>query len=378
MAKYYDTSTVACLLLLAVNIHTYPAYAQDYCYPDGNVIIYSNYDGGYLNINVDEDIPNLKIGITTYEKCEISVTGTYAGNVTEVIYAGYNGNNDHCNPTPPTTSINGVPPGITSIQLYPPVTWPNTNGYSYIICNYSCDSANSQGGCNTPDQIVHYYLTAFGGSLYYHFTQYGCWQGTYLVSDAGNCCIGSGILEPQFSINASFTAANDTLCIKDSLIFNNNSFNSYPGSTFYTWDFGDGTPLETTEEASHIYATPGNYTVTLIAINSTGTASDTFEVELTLINCFTEAATWPGPAGIELISNPVTDEICFNTASGNHEGMHCSLYDQYGRLLFLDQIPKSSQDYCISISGMQVADGWYYVHLHDKELSRSYKVLVQH
>src|SRR5438552_9391032 len=86
--------------------------AQTFCKLNGNVIIYSNYDGGYLNINVDQHIPNLKIGVTTYEDCEINISGTYASDVTEVIYAGYQGDNQHCNPSPATTSVIGVPGNI--------------------------------------------------------------------------------------------------------------------------------------------------------------------------------------------------------------------------------------------------------------------------
>ena len=103
-------------------------HAQIFCKPNGNVVIYSNYDGGYLNINVDQDIPNLKIGVTTYEDCEITISGTYASNVTQVIYAGYQGDNQHCNPSPLTTSVNGVDPGMVTINLYPDAVWTNPNG----------------------------------------------------------------------------------------------------------------------------------------------------------------------------------------------------------------------------------------------------------
>src|ERR1044071_5551941 len=78
--------------------------AQVFCHTNGNVAIYSNYDGGYLNIDIDQNIPDLKIGITTYEKCEVHFSGPYVSNISQVIYAGYNGNNDHCTPSPPTTS----------------------------------------------------------------------------------------------------------------------------------------------------------------------------------------------------------------------------------------------------------------------------------
>ena len=37
--------------------------AQSICNPIGNLAVFSNYDGGILTINVDQNIPNLKIGI---------------------------------------------------------------------------------------------------------------------------------------------------------------------------------------------------------------------------------------------------------------------------------------------------------------------------
>ena len=165
-------------------------YAQGtICDPLGNVVIYSNYDGGALSINVDQDIPDLRIGIVSYEFSRITISGPFAGNITAIWYAGYNADNDHCAlGTVLNTTITGVPPGTDSIMLYPPATWANTNGYGSIICNYSCDITTSQGGCNTADQIAHFFLTQWGGPLRYHFTQYGCWGNGYSISGGGNCC----------------------------------------------------------------------------------------------------------------------------------------------------------------------------------------------
>jgi len=45
-----------------------------------------------------------------------------------------------------------------------------------------------------------------------------------------------------------------------------NTAYKYPGEedlVTYEWDFGDGTPKETTAEVMHVFASPGNYTVTL-------------------------------------------------------------------------------------------------------------------
>ena len=177
-------------LLFAVIISQQITNAQAFCDSTANVIIYSNYDGGIININVDKNIPNLKIGITTYESVKITVSGTYSSNITALWYAGYNGNNDNCALGITNTSISGVPANVDSIIIYPPAGYSNANGWPNIVCNYSCSNTTNQGGCNTPDQIVSYFTTHFGGTLNYHHTQYNCWTNTtYSVSTGGNCCI---------------------------------------------------------------------------------------------------------------------------------------------------------------------------------------------
>jgi hypothetical protein len=60
------------------------------CNPSGNVLIFTNYDGGELNINIDTNIANIKIGICSYEPVRVNIGGAFASNVTEVLYAGFN------------------------------------------------------------------------------------------------------------------------------------------------------------------------------------------------------------------------------------------------------------------------------------------------
>lgn len=179
------------LIPLTANTIAVPAvFAQGtICTPQANVAIYSNYDGGALSINVDQNIPDLHIGVVSYEFSRITLLGPFAGNVTAIWYVGYDADNNHCSlPLPHTTSISGAPVGTDSIILYPAATFANTNGYGSIICNYSCDVNSSQGGCNTADQIAHWFLTQWGGTLLFHFTQYGCWGNGYSISGGGNCC----------------------------------------------------------------------------------------------------------------------------------------------------------------------------------------------
>lgn len=166
------------------------------CSPNGNTIIFSNYDGGFLNINVDVNIPNLKIGVVSYEPVVINLTGPFAANVTKVIRAGYpNTNNDNCSLGIFSTAINGPVPANYSIINIPPAGLSNPNGYaSGIICAYSCSTTTYQGGCNTIDQVLDYFNTQLGGTVYSLSVQYCCWQNntTYSVSALSNsCCISS-------------------------------------------------------------------------------------------------------------------------------------------------------------------------------------------
>jgi type IX secretion system substrate protein len=177
------------LLIIFVFMKSY-SQAQAFCDTAGNIVIFSNYDGGILRINVDVNIPNLKIGITGYENDSILISGAYVNNITQVIFAGYyNSSNVHCNPWPSQKSISGVSAAITQINFVPPSTYNNPYGYLYIICNTSCSDSTSQGGCNTPDQVADYFFNQFGTTkLMFHYTQYGCWNGIYNLSAGGNCC----------------------------------------------------------------------------------------------------------------------------------------------------------------------------------------------
>ncbi len=177
-------------------------FSQTICNPAGNLIIYSNYDGGIVTINVDQNIPNLIVGICTYEPVQVTFTGPFVGNITEVIYAGFNSaqNNNNCGQGNFSTSISGIAAGLISIN--PPQNPPSV-GYTpahgngaelwgglMIGTSGQCDTLNSAGGGNTPDEIVYYFENQTGAQLYFHHTQYNCYlNNTFNISDGGTCCI---------------------------------------------------------------------------------------------------------------------------------------------------------------------------------------------
>lgn len=185
------------------------------CEATGNVIIYSNYEGGVLNINVDQNIPNLKIGVCTYEAVQINLTGPFVGNITEILYAGYDGpNNSNCSATNiPTTSVTGaLAPGVFltkysastgQVAVATHLGDPILPGFPPLVnCMVGADGAcdnNASGGGNASPQIVQFFLTEFGpgSSLFAHFTDYSCFSGTYAVSAGGNCCLQTPVTPPN-------------------------------------------------------------------------------------------------------------------------------------------------------------------------------------
>ncbi len=236
---------IATVLLIALTLPL-TLFSQVTCSPNGNLFVYTNYDGGVLNIDVNVNIPNIKIGICTYEPTTINLTGAFVGNVTEVRYAGYvSTTNHHCSNSPSTTTITGVPSNITSVNFLPPSTLSNPNGYSSIVCAYSCTTTSSQGGCNTADQIKDYFQTSMGGSLTSYFTQYGCWStAPYLLSAGGNCC--NTVLPCSIIANAG---PNRQICPSGATTLNGSATG---GATTYSWSptAGLGSPNSATTTAS--------------------------------------------------------------------------------------------------------------------------------
>lgn len=213
----YTINLVAryCLLaLMGFLLMQNHSFAQDICNADGNVMIYSNYEGGDLTINADVDIPDLKIGICTYEFADVTITGTYAANITQVVFAGFN-----------VPDISGVDPDIISVyaaaigdvavtsvlgdELYP-------GSPAIVNCMVGAEGCGetASGGGNASPQIVDFFMHEFDDDdiFYAHYTDYDAFPASELfISDGGNCCFD----EPVTADNPIYDAGGLTYAFFD-------------------------------------------------------------------------------------------------------------------------------------------------------------------
>jgi gliding motility-associated-like protein len=174
------------------------------CDTSGNWFLFGNYSGGELNIIVDKNIPNLKIGICTYEPVKVTFGGAFVGNITDVYYAGFNSNqnNNFCGYPISTTSFVGVNPALTTVAVTPPVNiisppnpanilnLPNGNNTGVVAIS-SCNLNTYQGGANTLDQVLDVFQIRFGGSSRGIIIQDCCWVDSIpfrLGRISGQCC----------------------------------------------------------------------------------------------------------------------------------------------------------------------------------------------
>lgn len=106
--------------------------------------------------------------------------------------------------------------------------------------------------------------------------------GDYIgtITDSNGCVLTSPTLT-VVSID-SFPAAPGINVVDNfgsNYFFNTDSTNVLS----YTWDFGDGSPVVTGTDVSHIFATNGTYNVVLSVVNDCGITSDTLVLNVTTV-----------------------------------------------------------------------------------------------
>lgn len=105
-------------------------------------------------------------------------------------------------------------------------------------------------------------------------------NGTVTIEYNNGVCSASVTVVISSNVIASFTANPMQTNLNNTTI---NFDNQSTGATTYIWDFGDGSPTESTENPSHTFPdnVTGNYIVTLISLNNNG-CSDTTQITISI------------------------------------------------------------------------------------------------
>lgn len=199
----------------------------------------------------------------------------------------------------------------------------------------TCPTQTNQGSSGQPDgsrnncfkvckNATVSYTTPFAAGSSYQWIISGAWsftgQGTNSVNvywdtsaigivqvvetNVWGCTDTADICIEKIDLPvASFTGTSN-LCLGSTAYFNNTSV----GATNYYWTFGDG-GNSTLQNPSHIYNTPGTYTVTLIARNNCW-CSDTVTATVIVDSAAGPDITCPATICYDAIQTYYTSAVC--------------------------------------------------------------------
>jgi hypothetical protein len=142
----------------------------------GNIFLFSNYDGGTYTLVVDQNLPNIQIGIVSYAPSHVTLTGPYVGNVSVVRVSGYS----------TESTVQGIDASKVQLTPYEPVTLRQPYTNTRIVCGVGARVREwPGGGCNSTRQIEAYFLSNFGEvPVLWHMAKYEPFSGSIPLSTA--------------------------------------------------------------------------------------------------------------------------------------------------------------------------------------------------
>lgn len=154
---------------------------------------------------------------------------------------------------------------------------------------------------------------------------------TVTVTDANGCeAIDVISITEPIEVVAGFTQSTTSLTA--------NLTNTSTGGTSYSWDFGDGT-TSSTFNATHVYTTPGTYTVCLTANSTCGNDTTCQFVVVDNIGLLEDPNEF-----IKVYPNPASTEI--NFVISGIEVSAIEILDVVGKVIARKQVigPKTKMD----------------------------------
>lgn len=144
---------------------------------------------------------------------------------------------------------------------------------------------------------------------YYSATSY---NAKLTITDSKGCVTSATKVIQATKPNPNFTVSDTSVCINDTVTFNNIS-TGYTGTLTCYWNFGDGT-TSTAFSPKHTYSNSGNYNIQLIITNSSGCTDSITKVASVKVNRPTALFTLSDTVGA---CPPLTVNITNNSIDAN-------------------------------------------------------------
>ncbi len=243
------------------------------------------------------------------------------------------------------TNLAGCEPYSTAFKF--PLTQAQTINTKfdwiwYFDNNTPFSNTASSGGQTHPD-INKNYASA---GIYYGRVE-------MVLSGGKKCYDFKQDINVYKQATAAFSYAPTTIDIIEPLV---TFYNASTGATNYTWNFGDKTPLDYSDNPTHSYSDTGSFTVYLIATNANN-CNDTIPHTLTVLDIF---RIW-----IPNAFSPNLDEFNTNWAPNvtSMEKMEFQIFNRWGEEVFKsDGSVKWSGQYA-NQPDTQCPEGIYYYHI---------------
>jgi PKD repeat protein len=219
-------------------------------------------------------------------------------------------------------------------------------------------------------------LTASGG-LYYIWSNNATTPSisvspttttTYYVTgfDINGCSASDVVLVTVLpASNAQFTAS----VVGATGVFTNQSTNAVT----YSWDFGDGSPVNNTANPTHTYTVNGTYTVTLTVTGPCG--SDTYTQVITISQVGLQDADLSN--SLSLFPNPNDGKFTLSFDFTKAKDVTIQVLDVTGRIVYSDE-QKGITSYNKQVGLENAESGMYSVRIITTEGVVTEKIVVQH
>ena len=146
----------------------------------------------------------------------------------------------------------GIIPGCCELQV-----WGNMGGNTGCDMTSNCELLWSSGNVTNLTWVTHtvsFTPTQNWTTLLFMIHNLGCTDQPYIMLDNLTPVLPIADI-PQFTWN--------NVCVGNTMPFTDQSASSQGTINSWSWDYGDGSPLGTTQNPSHLYTTPGTYNATL-------------------------------------------------------------------------------------------------------------------